>query len=182
MVNDGFDESWTDQSVEDPSGMIEDANTTFAFDIPVQNEVGDPSREKEHNSVHGSKSPDSESPRYEGIRTAGTSRRKPAKISKRSRYGTLYCSLPRGVVKSLAVSLSQSYGSIKGKIDKETLGAIVQAGDWFLEQIGDDLSAYAEHAGRKVIGEADMITLMKRFNLSVNTFTFPSDHLADNVY
>jgi histone H3/H4 len=48
------------------------------------------------------------------------------------------------------------------KLNKDTLEAIMQASDWFFEQVGDDLGAYAQHAGRKTIDENDVVTLMKR--------------------
>jgi hypothetical protein len=38
----------------------------------------------------------------------------------------------------------------------------MQASDWFFEQLGEDLQAYAKHAGRKTIDESDVLTLMKR--------------------
>jgi histone H3/H4 len=35
--------------------------------------------------------------------------------------------------------------------------------DDFFEQIGIDLAAYAQHGGRKMIEESDVIALMKRY-------------------
>ena len=97
-------------------------------------------------------------------RTAGLVRdrglRKKGK--KISRYGIEYPSLPTNVVKRLATTCAKTAGS-KGKISPDTLDAIMQATEWFFEQLGDDLSAYAKHAGRKTIDESDMITLMRRY-------------------
>ncbi len=53
-------------------------------------------------------------------------------------------------------------GSRKPKLNKETVAALVRASDDFFEQIGDDLAAYAQHGGRKVIEESDVLALMKR--------------------
>jgi len=82
---------------------------------------------------------------------------------KLSKYGIEYPSLPAGVVKRLAQNFAQTSGVGKAKISPEALGAIMQASDWFFEQLGDDLQAYAKHAGRKVIDESDMLTLMRRY-------------------
>jgi histone H3/H4 len=78
-----------------------------------------------------------------------------------SRHGIQYSSLPAGVVKKLATTFLKTGGS-NAKIRKDTLATIMQASDWFFEQVSDDLGAYAEHAGRKTIDENDVITLMKR--------------------
>lgn len=81
---------------------------------------------------------------------------KPGK--KISRHGNEYTSLPSNVVKRLA----QRFAG-KTKIGPDTLNAIMQASDWFLEQLGDDLRAYANHAkGRTTINESDMLTLLRR--------------------
>ncbi|OTA87544.1 hypothetical protein M434DRAFT_60178, partial [Hypoxylon sp. CO27-5] len=79
-----------------------------------------------------------------------------------SRHGIEYPSLPQGVVKRLATTLAKTAGVGKAKISADVLGAIMQASDWFFEQLGDDLSAYARHAGRKTIDESDMMMLMRR--------------------
>jgi histone H3/H4 len=87
-------------------------------------------------------------------------RKKRMKISK---HGIQYLSLPAGVVKKLATSYARIGGNSKAKISKDTLDAIMQASDWFFEQVSDDLGAYAKHAGRKTIDESDIVTLMARF-------------------
>jgi histone H3/H4 len=99
------------------------------------------------------------------VETAGalqrkTIRKKKLKVSK---YGIQYPSLPAGVVKKLATTFARTAGNSKAKINKETLEAIMQASDWFFEQVSDDLGAYAQHAGRKTIDESDIVTLMARF-------------------
>ncbi|KAI0534405.1 centromere kinetochore component CENP-T-domain-containing protein [Xylaria digitata] len=109
-------------------------------------------------------------------RNRGTKRKKGKKIS---RYGIEYPSLPPSVVKRLATTFAKTAGS-KGKISPDTLDAIMQATDWFFEQLGDDLSAYAKHAGRKTIDESDMITLMRRqrqTNASTTPFALAQRHL-----
>ena len=87
-------------------------------------------------------------------------RKKKVKISK---HGIQYPSLPVGVVKKLATTYARTSGNSKAKISKDTLDAIMQASDWFFEQVSDDLGAYAKHAGRKTIEQSDVVTLMKRY-------------------
>jgi histone H3/H4 len=100
-------------------------------------------------------------------------RKKKLKISK---HGIQYPSLPPGVVKKLATSFARTAGSSKAKISKETLDAIMQASDWFFEQVSDDLGAYAKHAGRKTIDESDIVTLMARY---VEHFAHYFDGISD---
>ncbi|KAI1811669.1 hypothetical protein GGS20DRAFT_561910 [Poronia punctata] len=96
-----------------------------------------------------------------------------------SRHGIEYPSLPPNVVKRLATTLAKTAGS-KGKLKPDTLEAIMQATDWFFEQLGDDLSAYAKHAGRKTIDDSDMMTLMRRqrqTSASTTPFALAQRHL-----
>ena len=82
-----------------------------------------------------------------------------------SQLGIPYPSLPAGVVKRLAPLHAGSTAFKKARFSKEAFRAVMQASDWFLEQVGDDLSTYAKHAGRKTIDETDVTTLMKRYVL-----------------
>ena len=84
------------------------------------------------------------------------------KGKKLSKHGLEYPSLPPAVVKRLAQTFARTSG-VKTKIGSDTLAAISQASDWFFEQLGDDLQAYSQHAGRKTIDESDMVTLMQRY-------------------
>jgi len=47
-------------------------------------------------------------------------------------------------------------------MDKDTLSAVLEASDWFFEQIGTDLGTYTKHAQRKIVDETDVVVLMKR--------------------
>ncbi|KAJ4357369.1 uncharacterized protein N0V89_001944 [Didymosphaeria variabile] len=78
-----------------------------------------------------------------------------------SRFGHEYPSFPAATVKTLANGFIKSQGS-KTKISKDTLAALVQTSDFYFEQVGEDLAAYAQHAGRKMIEEGDVIALLKR--------------------
>ena len=91
-------------------------------------------------------------------------RRKDLKLSK---IGLDYPSFPAAPVKKLALSFMKSQGS-KVQLNKDALAALVQTTDDFFEQIGIDLAAYAQHAGRRMIEESDVLALMRRYV----TFTF----------
>ena len=80
-----------------------------------------------------------------------------------SKHGIEYTSLPPAMVKRLAQTFAKTSGAKGGNISPEALKAIMQASDWFFEQLGDDLSAYAKHAHRKTIDMSDVLTLMKRY-------------------
>ncbi|KAK3500739.1 centromere kinetochore component CENP-T-domain-containing protein [Neurospora crassa] len=100
--------------------------------------------------------------REEGGERGGFSKIKATK--KISKHGIEYTTLPPTMVKRLAQTFAKTSGA-KGNISPEALKAIMQASDWFFEQLGDDLSAYAKHAHRKTIDMSDMLTLMKRYVL-----------------
>ncbi len=103
----------------------------------------------------------------------GYSRRKNGK--RISRHGIEYPSLPQGVVKRLATTLAKTAGVSKAKISSDTLDAIMQATDWFFEQLGDDLSAYARHAGRKTIFTQDWKPITRK----ATTSALPTDGRPD---
>ncbi|KAJ9161668.1 Centromere protein T [Coniochaeta hoffmannii] len=96
-----------------------------------------------------------------------------------SKHGIQYPSLPPAVVKRLAQTFARTSG-VKSKISPDTLAAIMQASEWFFEQLGDDLQAYAKHAGRKTIDESDMLQLMRRqrqINASTTPFSLAQRYL-----
>ncbi|KAF2703897.1 hypothetical protein K504DRAFT_462973 [Pleomassaria siparia CBS 279.74] len=86
--------------------------------------------------------------------------RKLRKEIKTSRIGLDYSSFNAATVKRLANGFAKSHS--KTKISKDTLAALVQSTDWFFEQMGEDLKAFADHGGRKMIEESDVIAIMKR--------------------
>ncbi|ORX91996.1 centromere kinetochore component CENP-T-domain-containing protein [Clohesyomyces aquaticus] len=79
-----------------------------------------------------------------------------------NKFGHLYPSFPEATVKRLATSFAKSQGT-KAKISKDTLAALMQATDWYFQQVGEDLAAYSQHGGRRIIEERDVVTLMKRY-------------------
>ncbi|KAA8576041.1 hypothetical protein EYC84_006204 [Monilinia fructicola] len=88
-----------------------------------------------------------------------TSQKKKNKVSK---HGLKYSSLPLGVVKKHALTFARNGASKGEKLSRDALDAVMQATDWFFEQISDDLGTYSEHAGRKTIDESDVLMLMRR--------------------
>ncbi|MCJ1248613.1 hypothetical protein MMC30_005831 [Trapelia coarctata] len=168
-----------DDAIADESGLLsarfsdirsrnlfqQDGDTSFAFDIPINSAMIQPfvdtGRGQDNDANHilePSKSDAIEAPVPDRLLVGEPKPR--LKLRRKSRNNTP--SLSAGVVKKLANSFARSSSSLKSKINKETLGAIMQASDWFFEQIGSDLGAYAEHAGRKTVDETDVTTLMKR--------------------
>lgn len=94
------------------------------------------------------------------IREAMPPRRKRKLIS---RHGIEYPSLPPTFVKRVAQTALQSSGLSNPRVSADTLVALTQASEWFFEQLGDDLGAFANHAKRKTIEESDVVTLMRRY-------------------
>lgn len=86
------------------------------------------------------------------------------KVSKVSRHGISYQSLPKTTIRKLAAGFIRSSAGSKAKITKDTLDAITQSSDWYFEQLSEDLGTYATHAGRKTIDETDVTMLMKRYD------------------
>lgn len=54
-------------------------------------------------------------------------------------------------------------GKKKARLSKDTMNAILEAGDKFFEQLGGDLAVVASHAGRKTIDDSDVIAIMQRY-------------------
>ena len=175
-----FDSSWSRASQYRNAvlcgPMAQDGETSFAFEIPVhgeglQNAVT--SFEDEATaSISTRPAPNSqnfESPndhRWVSPGGKGWPRQR-----KKSRNNIFCPSLPVGIVKKLASSFARSSGTVNKKVQKDTLGALIEAGDWFLEQIGNDLGTFAEHAGRKTIDATDVTILMKRFAVSCHNMS-----------
>ncbi|RAL67800.1 hypothetical protein DID88_008527 [Monilinia fructigena] len=79
---------------------------------------------------------------------------------------------PGGVVKKHALTFARNGASKGENLSRDALDAVMQATDWFFEQISDDLGTYSEHAGRKTIDESDVLMLMRR-QRQINATTTP---------
>jgi histone H3/H4 len=97
-----------------------------------------------------------------GIETKTVDTRLLKKRKLLSQHGIEYPSLPATFVKRVAQNALQSSGLSNKRISTDTLVALTQASEWYFEQLGDDLGAYANHAKRKTIEDSDVATLMRR--------------------
>lgn len=140
--------------------------STFAFTVPQPRERVSPSPERsperEAEQPAQAVGDDPMEQVTEDPQPQSEPKPRPKKVLKISRHGIPYPSLPVSVVKKLATTFVRSSGAKKTQLSKETLEAVMEASDWFFEQVSDDLGAYARHAGRRMINGSDMITLMKR--------------------
>ncbi|KAI5284927.1 hypothetical protein KEM54_000955 [Ascosphaera aggregata] len=105
--------------------------------------------DKERREVHDSITPDSPPPD-----SLPTNKPRNKRLSK---YGLPVPKVPSSIVKKTATRLAKG-----SRLSKETVAALNQATDWFFEQLSDDLATYSRHAGRKMIDESDVITLLRR--------------------
>ncbi|KAJ6269439.1 centromere kinetochore component CENP-T-domain-containing protein [Bipolaris maydis] len=87
-----------------------------------------------------------------------------------SEHGIGFPSFPAAPVKKLALGFIKSQGS-KAHLSKDTLDALVHTTNDFFEQISIDLAAYAQHGGRRMIEESDVIALMKRTRKTTESST-----------
>ncbi|KAI1619467.1 centromere kinetochore component CENP-T-domain-containing protein [Exophiala viscosa] len=91
-----------------------------------------------------------------------TSQRRPKKL-KMTRHGTRVPSLPRSLIKRVAIDAQARLGNRKPRLGQEHMQALEQATEWFFEQIGEDLEVYSNHARRKKrIDRSDVHMLMRR--------------------
>lgn len=91
---------------------------------------------------------------------APQTRRKRVKLT---RHGEMVPGLPSSLIKRVAIDAQSRLGNRKPKLGKDHMKALEQATEWFFEQIGDDLSAYSNHARRKKrVDRSDVLMLMQR--------------------
>jgi histone H3/H4 len=100
-----------------------------------------------------------------------------AKELRISQRGLEYPSFPVAPIKKLALGFMKSQGS-KAQLNKDALAALVKVTDDFFEQIGIDLAAYAQHGGRKMIEESDVIALMKRYITFISVQPVPQANMS----
>ena len=97
-----------------------------------------------------------------GIKNAA-SRVPRKKRTKLTRHGTVVPALPSSLIKRLATEAMTKKGRKKPRLDRASVVALEQATEWFFEQVGEDLAAYSNHAGRKkTVDASDVVTLFKR--------------------
>lgn len=146
---------------EDYAPLVDQRSDSYDGDL---GELGDtPDLEDEEAADGGTRQVDEETQTDVFIakkaEQRSSSKKKDVNISK---HDIEYPSLPPAVVKRLAQNFAKMSGA-KGKITPDAMTTIMQASEWYFEQLGEDLGAYANHAGRKTIDESDVLTLMKRY-------------------
>lgn len=177
----------SDFGLQMPAGL--DEQTTFMLSEPgLETDVTSPIREpsivgptaNEVSSEKGGDLFDNEYPDMAGVDSDSVGgeievpeaadlepSKRSSKIRKKhkriSRHGIEYPPLPPAFVKRVAQTALQSSGLSNSRISADTLTALTQASEWYFEQLGDDLGAYANHAKRKTIEESDVLTLMRRY-------------------
>ncbi len=144
---------------DDDEDPIEDTGMVGWRSDPVGEDDADLAAYREEQSAFDRSLQTATPGRRDSIKEPGIRRAKEMRISQR---GLEYPPFPAAPVKKLALGFMKSQGS-KAKLSKETLAALVRTTDDFFEQIGIDLAAYAQHGGRKMIEESDVIALMKRY-------------------
>jgi len=141
-----------------PGILCDDEDKTFALDVP-----SNPDR-----SAHVSNSnlcyPTSDPRRHRDLELPLIRNRK-SSVTRLSRHGIPCPRIPVSVVNKLTTSLARSVTAQSTKIKKDTLSAILEASDWFFEQVGTDLGTYAKHGRRKIVDETEVVVLMKRQRL-----------------
>ena len=85
------------------------------------------------------------------------------KRQKMTRHGTMVPSLPSSLIKRIATDSCVRNGRRRPQLGKDHMKALEQATEWFFEQVGEDLAAYAEHGRRKKrVDASDVMMLMRR--------------------
>ena len=138
-------------------GVQIDEDSLFQFDVPNNKERGSHSVEAQSvfdNDTAGQTNHNSR---------AGKQQPPCHRVHKKTKQTSRGSTLPIGTIKRLATAFTQSSWKGKGRINKEALGAFTQVSDWFLKQVGEDLEAFAQHAGRETIVETDVMALLKRY-------------------
>lgn len=154
-----------DEDVDEATAALDDAERTDPFGIQgwesdhsIHDDADLAAYREEESALDRSLQTQSPEPR-EAANSKGVRKAKELHISHR---GLEYPSFPAAPVKKLALGFMKSQGS-KAQLSKDALAALVKTTDDFFEQIGIDLAAYAQHGGRKMIDESDVIALMKRY-------------------
>jgi histone H3/H4 len=97
-----------------------------------------------------------------GVTTAQPAAKRGKKL-KMTSQGALVPSLPSSLIRRIATETALRSGRRRPQLGKDHMKALEQATEWFFEQAGQDLSAYAEHARRKKkIKASDAEMLMRR--------------------
>lgn len=92
-----------------------------------------------------------------------TAKPKARKKLKMNRKGNMVPSIPSSLIRWIANESQEKAGKRKIPLGKDHMKALEQATEWFFEQVGEDLEAYANHSKRKKrIDTDDVLLLMRR--------------------
>jgi histone H3/H4 len=166
-------------NVDEQDGL--DDGSTFRLEIPLDAEVHDLQSRIATSAKDAGQDPHEEDVEQDeesvspGLRSAqdeirrltpmeaAAARRPRRKKVKLTRAGVEIPALPSSLIKRVAIESMTRTGKRKAAIDRASLQALEQATEWFLEQVGEDLEAYSNHAGRrKRIDASDVLALMRR--------------------
>lgn len=94
---------------------------------------------------------------------AATARPQRRKKLKMNRKGNMVPPLPSSVIRHVVHRAQEKAGQRKLTLSKDHMKALEQATEWFFEQVGEDLEAFANHSRRKKrIDTDDVLLLMRR--------------------
>lgn len=79
-----------------------------------------------------------------------------------SAHNIQYPPVPNTFVRQVVQNAAQNSALGHQRLAADALETFSRASEWFFRQLGDDLRAYAEHAGRSMVEERDLIALMHR--------------------
>lgn len=134
---------------------------SFAFDIPSSGPKYPASEMKKVAQDHRSEMPSIAGEiKVAKKKTKGTTM-EPKSLNVSS-HGVTYAPVSALFVKRFASRFSRRSEKCKAPLGKESIQAVTQASNWFFEQLGADLGAFADHAKRKNIDESDVTTIMRR--------------------
>lgn len=177
--------------LEETTHMPIMADSTFHFDVPEESDVDEEAGAQHGNVSHGKPAhahsiveiEDDEADEEEendarvmGLPSTNTTRRqtllesviaaaKPRtrKKLKMNRKGNMVPSIPSSLIRWIANESQEKAGKRKIRLGKDHMKALEQATEWFFEQVGEDLEAYANHSKRKKrIDTDDVLLLMRR--------------------
>lgn len=86
-------------------------------------------------------------------------RRKRLKLTK---HNIAVPCLPTSLIKRVAMQTQLDLNRKRPAFGKDHVAALEQATEWFFEQIGEDLAAFAEHGRKKRVDASDALLLIKR--------------------
>jgi histone H3/H4 len=79
-----------------------------------------------------------------------------------SAHNIQYPPMTNVFVRQVVQHAAQTSALGQQRLAADALETFSRASEWFFRQLGDDVRAYAQHAGRSMVEERDLIALMHR--------------------